>query len=205
MSTVERKGYEPALKEALNNLRDIDLEYQCRVCRARYDEERSCAVVPFLGQEYRAGLADGEVYGADGPVPVIRRLIILHYLMRSNGTRPSGNMITFREVPEGKFYFASFYDRALRPFLAAFGRTPDVLRERGMKAGWRRCNVGDVCLETNALPLVPIRLVLWCGDEELTPEASMLFDSTVSEHLHTEDIALLAEEVVNGVIMLEDL
>ena len=34
--------------------------------------------------------------------------------------------------------------------------------------------------------------VLWRGDEEFAPEASILFDETISRSLATEDIAALA-------------
>ena len=103
-------------------------------------------------------------------------------------------MITFREIPEGAFYFSSFRDRVLKPFLTSFGAAPESLRERGGILGWREGGVGDISLETNALPLIPIRFVLWLGDEDLAPEASMLFDFTITNHLHTEDTALLAEQ-----------
>ncbi len=110
-------------------------------------------------------------------------------------------MVTFREVPEGSFYFSSFHDRVLKPFLSAFGSNPDLLRERGAALGWKESDIGDVSLQTDALPLVPIRFVLWYGDDELEPEASVLFDSTIPSHLHTEDIALLSEAAVGELLV----
>ncbi len=189
-------SYEPALKKALEQIQGINFERQCGLCGAGYNSEDSSAVIPFFGRDYRITMPGGDVRGPDGPAPVVVKLILLHHIARSNGIRPSGKMITFREIPEGTFYFPSFHDRVLKPFLQSFGRSPEWLRERGSILGWREGGMGDISLETDALPLVPVRFVLWLGDEELAPEAGMLFDFTITNHLHTEDIALLAEQAL---------
>ncbi len=180
--TLNSQAYAPAIQKAQEHFRN--------------HKEIPSQTIPFLGTEYQITLPEGKVQGPDGPAPVMTQLIILHYIIRSDGTKPSGNMVTFREVPEGNFYFHSLHDRVLKPFLAAFGRDPNLLRERGEALCWEESEIGDVSLQTDALPLVPIRFVLWYGDEELEPEASVLFDSTIPSHLHTEDIALLAEAAV---------
>jgi len=38
-------------------------------------------------------------------------------------------------------------------------------------------------------------LVLWRGDDELAPEGSILFDSTIPDYLSTEDITVLCETI----------
>ena len=191
---TREKGYRPALAQASEALEALDWEACASRC-GRLSDDRSTLGLTFFGTEYVV-TRKGEVRGPEGDVPAFPRLIMLHYLARSSGAAPTGRIVTFREVPDGNFYFHSFQDRVLNPLREAFGEHPDLLRERGAAAGWRSVDEGDVCLETNALPLVPIRVILWCGDEELTPEMSVLFDSGVSNHLHTEDIALVAEEAV---------
>jgi hypothetical protein len=52
--------------------------------------------------------------------------------------------------------------------------------------------LGDAAAQFTAFPLVPLTHVLWQGDEEFDPEASILFDATIPGHLPTEDIAALA-------------
>jgi len=39
-------------------------------------------------------------------------------------------------------------------------------------------------------------MVLWRGDDEFAPNASMLFDSTFTDYLSTEDISILCERIV---------
>jgi hypothetical protein len=190
-----KDGYRLALERALEDLEGLDLRERAALCGGRPSDDGSTVSIGYFGKDYVVSSA-GDVGGPEGGVPVFTRLILLHYLAGSGGTRPAGHIVTFREVPDGNFYFHSFHDRVVKPVLAAFGEKPDLLRERGRELGWGEEGEGDVCLKTLALPLVPIRVMLWCGDEELSPEASVLFDSSVSDHLHTEDIALVAEEAV---------
>ncbi|MCL6560367.1 MAG: DUF3786 domain-containing protein, partial [Firmicutes bacterium] len=41
-------------------------------------------------------------------------------------------------------------------------------------------------------PLVPVTYVLWLGDDEFPASGTVLFDSTASTHLATEDYAFIA-------------
>jgi len=43
---------------------------------------------------------------------------------------------------------------------------------------------------------VPLRLILWQGDNEFPPDASILFDETAGDYLSPEDAAWLAGMVV---------
>ncbi len=43
-------------------------------------------------------------------------------------------------------------------------------------------------------------MIFWSGDEEFPPEARILFDSTVPTYLSTEDVAVLSQQTVFGLI-----
>jgi hypothetical protein len=66
--------------------------------------------------------------------------------------------------------------------------------------GAKLFNQGDFSVVIKALPLVPVALILWKGDEEFPPEGTLLFDKTVSKILSAEDIAWLAGMVVYPLI-----
>ena len=76
-----------------------------------------------------------------------------------------------------------------------FGQDPEALktavdpREEGP-------GTGDVGVKIQALPFVPLALVLWRGDAEFPAAGNLLFDDSVTEHLPVEDIVILAETVV---------
>jgi hypothetical protein len=52
------------------------------------------------------------------------------------------------------------------------------------------------------LPRIPLTLVLWTGDEEFAPEATVLFDKSVRSYLPPEDIAMLSGMVVYRLIRI---
>ncbi|MFH1033775.1 MAG: DUF3786 domain-containing protein [Pseudomonadota bacterium] len=130
----------------------------------------------------------------DGPaLPLAEQALLLHYLERADGTLPSGEWITFREVESGEFYWSAFVKRAKAPLLSFFGERPELLKELGVRVGGRPGqDVGDFSLIVRALPRVEFMLVLWEGDEEFPPEGNVLMDKNVGHYLSTEDIALAA-------------
>ena len=76
-----------------------------------------------------------------------------------------------------------------------FGGEPYQLISVAEKLGGHKVDYGDVAVTINAFSYVPITLVLWRGDEEFAPEGSVLFDSTISDYLSTEDINVLCETI----------
>ena len=55
-------------------------------------------------------------------------------------------------------------------------------------------------MELSAFPRIPLIFVVWGGDEELPHSANVLFDSTVTEHLPTEDVTVLSTLAVAKLI-----
>jgi hypothetical protein len=82
--------------------------------------------------------------------------------------------------------------RAQKPLLMTFGNDTEFYLQVAAAMGGIPQEMGDAAAQFMAFPLVPIVHVLWRGDEEFDPEASILFDSTIPGHLPTEDIAALA-------------
>lgn len=129
-----------------------------------------------------------------GPeLPLAEQALVLHYLERADGTMPSGEWITFREVEAGEFYWSAFVKRAKTPLVSFFGERPELLPELAAKVGGRPGDdVGNVSTIVRALPRVEFMLVLWEGDEEFPPEGNVLMDKNIGHYLSTEDIALAA-------------
>jgi hypothetical protein len=76
--------------------------------------------------------------------------------------------------------------------LSTFGRDLGLYLEVAARLGGEPQELGDAAARFLAFPLVPVTHVLWRGDEEFPPEANILFDETIAQHLPTEDIAALA-------------
>jgi len=104
-------------------------------------------------------------------------------------------LITFKELPEGSNYFRTFWQRAIKPIVDHFGSEPQLLVGIAQKLGGSKIDYGDVAVTVNAFRRVPVTLVLWRGDDEFTPEGSIIFDSTISDYLSTYDITVLCETI----------
>ena len=130
------------------------------------------------------------------PVPLAEKIIVLHYLLTARGDSPGNNLVTFREVPGGAFYYPAFLKRARDPLVRVFGGEPERILRCGRQLGAESADLGDASVRLMPLPRIPLTLVLWKGDEEFAPEATVLFDRSVGSYLPTEDIAMLSGMVV---------
>jgi hypothetical protein len=134
--------------------------------------------------------------GDHGEVPLPEKILLCHYLLHASGNPPTGELITFRQIPDGHFYFDAFQRRARDPFLATFGKDPALFQRCAQILGGRQIATGDVGLSFQVFPRIAIHLVVWKGDDEFPPEASILFDANTQHNLAAEDIAVLSGMLV---------
>jgi hypothetical protein len=129
--------------------------------------------------------------------PIWDAILVLHYLGSEAPIPPLGEPIAFGDLPEGKFYDPAFQGRCRVPLERKFGPTPEKLLAAAEKLGGRAWNRGDVSVVIPAFPRVDVYLVLYRGDDEFPPSATVLFSSRVAAFLSAEDIAVLGGAVVS--------
>jgi hypothetical protein len=160
----------------------------------------------FLNQALRITWPDLKVLSdkTGEEIPIQQQVLILHYLhgaWASSGAEPTGEWISFQEVPDGRFYLDAFHRRAKNPLVQTFGQEPGVMVELAKRAyGAESFDQGDASALLRPLPLVPVALILWQGDEEFPPEGNILFDQTIVQILSAEDIAWLSGMIVYPLI-----
>jgi hypothetical protein len=188
--------YKAALGLAAEELTQRNPKGVASLSRSEYvfEEGKEGLMVPYFGQPRRVTWPEVTVTPAEGggELPLTEQILILHYLQTTSGMEPEGVNIDFKQVPQGGFYWSAFVSRAQKPLLMTFGNDPDFYLQVATAMGGTPEFLGDAAARFLAFPLVPITHVLWRGDEEFDPEASILFDTTVPGHLPTEDIAALA-------------
>lgn len=134
--------------------------------------------------------------GESGEMPLPEKILICHYLLNATNEVASDELITFRQIPDGHFYFDAFQRRARDPLLATFGQNTEMFRRCARLLGGKPVATGDVGMVFRVLPRIDVQLVLWQGDDEFPPEASILFDSSIQNRLPVEDIAVLSGMLV---------
>jgi len=201
--------YKQALKLASERLKDKDPELLASLSGAvmgRDKEGRKELILNALNQKVRITWPDFAFASdkAEAEIPIQQQILYLHYLcgaLSSSGARATGEWISFQEIPDGRFYMDAFQRRAKNPMVMTFGEKPDLLLKIATELyGAAPFNQGDVSVVVRALPLVPIALILWKGDEEFPPEGNVLLDRSVIGILSAEDIAWLSGMVVYPMI-----
>lgn len=155
--------------------------------------------VPFLDRRYRIDWPDftfTDNADAAAEVPLQEQVLVLHYLMSESRRTPTGNWIAYREIPGAGFYYGAFVKRAIDPLKKIFGSDTDALKKSARVLKATPADTGDAGFDFMVFPKVPLRLILWQGDDEFPPDASILFDETAGDYLSPEDAAWLAGMVV---------
>ena len=161
--------------------------------------------VPFLDRVYRIEYPSFAFFDESGDVkeiPLQEQVLILHYLTAPGVDSPAGNRITFREIPGASLYFSVFVKRAIDPLKQVFGQNLSGFSEAARRLGGKAIDHGDVAVAFSVLPKVSVRIILWEGDDEFPPEASILFDETISDIFSPEDVAWLSGLLVYRLISI---
>ncbi len=139
----------------------------------------------------------------DNGVPTLHlQFLILHYLAGARGAQVMDQLATLREFEGGALYYPVFKSRAIDPTIKAFSSAPDLLKGVGKALGAEPVKMGDVGFRVRFFPKLPIVVVLWLGDEEVSASANMLFDASAGKILPTEDLSAAGETLAQRLISL---
>lgn len=163
--------------------------------------------IHFLGEKYTIDHPEGKVSfrDADREPSFAVKILILHYLTYSDASKPANRWIDFRQFKGGIAYERAFRERAEGRILNCYGDSPGDLVKKGKKLGGIPGKYGDASIVLKPLPLLPVYLILWKGDEELSGKVKILFDEKASHHLPVEDLATLGELIAEELCRLKSI
>jgi hypothetical protein len=196
-----RKAYEIAKEE----FRNRNPHHVCRASGAQWIEEgkhlRSIKLM-FLNRPVIIGWPDVSLEQESGEeIPIKQKILVLHYLNGVSTNNLTGSLISYKEIPSARFYLDAFNRRVKNPLVQAFGEQPDRLLPIAEDLfGATASSLGDVSVEIQAFPKVPVILVIWKGDEEFPCDGTIIFDSSIGDILSAEDITELASHIVYPLI-----
>lgn len=200
MEKINNKNFnlQVTLEQAIERFRKQDPANMVLNSKCSFDENNSYFTVPFLNKNLLVGYPEGRISfeNSDDEVPITWKILALHYLVQASGKPLTNNFITYKELSGGSIYYEPFKKRAINPMIKFFGETPWKLAQIGEKFGGIKGNHGDCSITINLFPNVPITYVIWKGDDEFPPNATILFDETAGDYLHTEDYAIGASLIV---------
>ncbi len=195
----KQNNYETAYREAADRLSPITIGEIARRSGAVVIEGGSGKdlLLTFLGDEILVSHPDISVTykGRNDEVPMWVKILTLHYLDHATGSPLQGEQISFKQLEGGLGYYPAFQRRSVNIVLEAFANDMDRFMKTGIAAGGRQSDIGDHALRFRAFPKVEVTFILWKGDDEFPPSGSIVFDSSISDYLSTEDVAVLCNMI----------
>jgi hypothetical protein len=192
----KKKDFDLAFKKSWDDLQSMDPSGVARNSLADYDETESVFTLKFMGTEYRVKRDERTVTDTNGEwTNPFYAFLVVHYLVGAKDIPLANQHISFRELYGGDVYYAAFKSRAIDFIKREFESRPEELVQKGVEMGGEKADLGDFSVTIPVFPRIPLTIVMWMGDDEVPTSANVLFDKTAGEHLHTEDIAAISEEM----------
>jgi hypothetical protein len=152
------------------------------------------STIDFLA--YSVDLESGSVFDQLRNVhvakPNVLYILLSHYANARVGVN-LGELVRFGDLPGGHAYEGAFVNRAISSITKVFGSDPRMLVEAAKVLNGIEVGYGDLSVEIPALPRIPLTYIIWKGDDEFQASSTLLFDSSESHYLPTEDLAVLGE------------
>lgn len=195
----KQNNYEVAFRDAADRLKPRDIsDIAGRSGAIVIASGQGMALrLPFIGEELVVTHPDVAVTYASGAgeVPMWEKILALHYLDRAAGSGPRGEQVAFKQLEGGLAYDTAFQRRTVALLIRRFGPGLEGMAAAGIAAGGIPSDMSEHALSFRAFPRVEVIFVLWKGDEEFPPSGSVIFDSSISDYLSTEDVAVLCNMI----------
>lgn len=208
MGDPDPRAYQTAFDYALQIFRSLDPGVMATNSETIFDPGRGTFTIPSFGQLVKVTYPEGKVTftGTDLAPLVGWRLIMINHLARANGAALTGQLISYRELENGHIFFNAFQRESIKPLGKLVNQcSVTTLREAVAILDGDTITGADLAFVCRAMPRFPITVKLWWPDIELPGSGNILFDSSASFYLHTEDAAVAGHYVSAFLIRLGSL
>jgi hypothetical protein len=203
MELTKQKNYQQSFELACTSIKEMDLDERAKKAGADYQkgEDGAKIIIDFFSEPYHIHFPQIEFYSpSKKTVSLVTRILLLHYLIRADGSPLTGKWVGYKDIPGGLLYAGVFARRVIEPLVRKFGNSAKWFKEIGKKLGGKSVEVGDASFILHAFPFIPLQYVLWEGDEEFPPSVQLLFDASVDHYLSLEDIVVLGQMATGRLI-----
>jgi len=160
--------------------------------------------LPIWGDMVEVTCPDFIAYPANTmqPLHAVLQGLILYHFLTADGTPESGFLISFSELPDGRFYTQAFQGYTGGELARYFKDNLTMFRDAAVNQAGIPQRLGDAAFTFRLFPNVTLAAVCWLGDEEFPTNYQVLFDASVSHHLPTDACAiagsLLTIKIINA-------
>lgn len=156
--------------------------------------------VNFLNDTYEIDIDKQLIlsYSCNTSAPEDISILLLSYLLKklkNEIPQQESELITFNQLPDGKFLYSRFKERAILPLIRKYSSKPEYIFDIINRFKARRSNIAEYAVELDVFDEIKITIVLYPGDEEVPSEANFLFDRGISKIFTVEEIEVLCIEI----------
>ncbi|ADL07526.1 DUF3786 domain-containing protein [Thermosediminibacter oceani] len=196
MDNKKNEGaYFSAFSKSRDKLARLAPQDIARSALCEYDGSRMCFYLKSFNHSFQISYPEGDIFFLDSGnrPPLEWRLILLNYLSGAKDIPLSKKWVSYRELPDGNVFFPSiktYVLDVLSKYYAVCDK--DRLYGRLVHLGFNpEKNKADLSAEGLFTPRIPIKIQFWEGEDVIPPSCQILFDTSISCHMHIEDIVAL--------------
>lgn len=197
-------AYKTAFAQSRERLQELKPAEIASRSFCKFDESRNCFILTSFGEKIEISYPEGKLkfYNTDTELPMDWALILLNYLSSAKELSVSNQPVSYRELPLGNVFYPNIKTHVLL-VLGDFYTKCDkrMLLNVLVKIGFEPVqSKADLAVDGSFAPRVPVMIRFWEGEDEIPSSCQILFDWTVSEQMHIEDIAVICS-TLKGLIL----
>ena len=197
-------NYKVAYYNEWRTLQKRDFKNVSKIRNVIYDEDKNEFIIKVFNRNYILNCNDETIRrNDDNHVPSAETgVMILNYLSFTECDMYRTNKwVSIKEIPNGgMMFYPAFYKSSIVNLIKVFGYDSSKLKKCAESLGGKEVKMGDAAFEFEVFPKVFSRAVIWEGDEEIMPSATILFDSSIQYMMHVESIIGLGGYIINKII-----
>ena len=203
-----KSNYHIAYNKGWEDLAKKDPYQVAEILHVTYISGQKQFVLPYFNETYIVDRTDRSICReTDGTPPELSdAILMLHYLTYFETTIiPEDHWVSLKDIPNGgALFYPAFHKKAIIELIDTFGSAPSLLGDCASRIGGEADSFGDVSFTFQAFPLIPLCVVVWEGEDDIPPNATILFDPSVTHLLHIESIIMLGEQLADKLIKLTE-
>ena len=157
--------------------------------------------VTLLGRTFAIAHPSYAIRALDNdPVPPLpTQTFLLRYLLESRDVAWAGEWKTFREMPWGEMYIKPYTGRVLTRAAFTFGTRVSAFKAAAEKMGALPLKNGDAGYQFDLIGGYRMRLLVWEGDDEVPPNAQVLYSDNFAEGFAAEDRVVAGDILISTI------
>ncbi len=131
------------------------------------------------------------------------RVLFMRHLLEGHSAGSYGSFLTYAQMPWGDVYDRQFHARCIHRLSGTYGSRVSVFARACEALGGTRLPGSGIGYELPFMPGLPLRFIVWEGDEEFPAAAQILFSDNFPRAFSAEDRVILCEYTLGKLRLFE--